>query len=84
MHTDHTNLILTAHSQLHVTQLHHKPVLGIRDILVRIRIRIPGSIPLINGLDPAPNPDPDPTLLPTPFFSNHRHIISSRRNLILC
>jgi hypothetical protein len=39
-------------------------VLGIRDILVRIRI--PGSGPLTNGLDPAPdlNPTPDPT----PFF----------------
>jgi hypothetical protein len=31
-------------------------VLGIRDILVRIRI--PGSVPLTNGSDPDPAPDP--------------------------
>jgi hypothetical protein len=35
-------------------------VLEVRDILVRIRI--PGSVPLTNGLDP------DPTLDPTLFF----------------
>jgi hypothetical protein len=39
------------------------PVLGIRDILVRIWI--PGSVPLTNG-------DPDPTPDPTPFFSDLR------------
>jgi hypothetical protein len=35
-------------------------VLGIRDILVRIRIRIPGSVLWL--MDPDPTPDP------TPFF----------------
>jgi hypothetical protein len=36
-----------------------KPVLRIRDILVRIRIR--GSVPL-TGTDPDPNPAPDPAI----------------------
>jgi hypothetical protein len=37
-------------------------MLGIRDILVRIQIRIRGSIPLTNGSDPDP----------TPFFSDFK------------
>jgi hypothetical protein len=41
------------------------PVLGIRDILVRIRI--PGSAPKC-----LMDPDPDPTLDPTPFFSDFK------------
>jgi hypothetical protein len=43
-------------------------VLGIRDILVRIRIRIriPGSVPL--DPDTAPDPDPYTTPDPTSFF----------------
>jgi hypothetical protein len=38
-------------------------VLGIRDILVRIGIRVPGCVPLTNM-----NLDPDPT----PFFSDFK------------
>ncbi len=38
-------------------------VLGIRDILVRIRIRIPGSVPLINGSGSGD---------PTPFFTDFK------------
>jgi hypothetical protein len=41
-----------------------QPVLGIRDILVRIRIRILGSVPLANGSGSESVPlylmDPDP------------------------
>jgi hypothetical protein len=40
------------------------PVLGIRNIYVRIRIRIPGPIPLTNGSGSGS----DPALDPTPFF----------------
>jgi hypothetical protein len=51
-------------------------MLGIRDILVRIRILIPGSIPLTNGSG-SPYPylrlmDPDPTPDPTHFFSDFK------------
>ncbi len=43
-------------------------VLGIRDILVRIRIR--GSVPLT--MDPDPPLDPDLTPDLTPFFSDFK------------
>jgi hypothetical protein len=57
-------------------------MLGIRDILVRIRIRIPGSVPLTNGSgsgsgsDPAPDPAPDPT----PFFNDFK---DAKKNFLL-
>jgi hypothetical protein len=37
----------------------HQLVLGIRDILVRIRIRIPGSVPLTNGSESGSNSGSD-------------------------
>ncbi len=43
-----------------------EPLLGIRDFLMRIRIR--GSVPLL--MDPDPVPDPTPN--PTPFFSDFK------------
>jgi hypothetical protein len=48
------------------TRLILEPVLEIRDILERIRLRTRGSILLTNGPDPDPDPDP------TPFFCDLR------------
>ncbi len=52
-----------------VSQCHcqcSKPMLGIHDTLVWIRI--PGSVTLKNGSGPAPDPTPDPT----PFFTDFK------------
>jgi hypothetical protein len=46
-------------------------VLGIRDILLRIRIWIPMSVPLTNGSGSAGDPDPTPD--PTPFFIDYKN-----------
>jgi hypothetical protein len=48
-------------------------VLGIRDILVRIRLRIPGSVPLTHG---SGSGSPDPT----PFFIDFK---DAKRNIFL-
>jgi hypothetical protein len=43
------------------------PVLRIRDIFVRIRIRVHGSVPLTNGFGLDPTLDPDPVILVSDF-----------------
>jgi hypothetical protein len=48
-----------------------QPVLGIRNILERTRIR--GSVPL--AMDPDPAAVPDPTQDPTLFFNNFEDVI---------
>jgi hypothetical protein len=42
-------LVMSVRFSIFLLLVHTQTVLGIRDILVRIRIRIPGSIPLTNG-----------------------------------